>query len=79
MQAQRDQLEPAIETFDKVIERFGSSKEPIIHKEVARALYNKGYAQRQRREFEAAIATYNEVISRFGSSDDAEPPSVGRL
>ena len=55
--------------YDKVVERFGSRREPRSLVRVASALVRKGHIQGQLGEHATAIATYDDAIARFGSSD----------
>ena len=55
--------------YDKVVERFGSHREPRSLVRVASALVGKGHTQARLGEHATAIATYDEVIARVGSSD----------
>ena len=57
------QFEAAIETYDEMIERFGSSDE--LQSWVASAMSDKGHAYEELGQFEAAIETNDEAISRF--------------
>ena len=64
-QAENDETEAAITTWDEVIRRFENIDTPEIQIMVANALLNKGIAQARNGETEAAITTCNEVIRRF--------------
>ena len=55
-----------------MVTRFGASDSPEVQGLVARALYEKGDAERERGELGAAIAAYDEVVTRFGASDSPE-------
>lgn len=54
--------------YDKVVERFGSRREPRSLVCVASALVRKGHTQARLGEHATAIATYDDAIARFGSS-----------
>ena len=80
MQRQRGEFEAAIEVYDEVITRFGTSDESDLQVAGRLGSVRKGRcARRQRGEFEAAIEAYDEVITRFGTSERTSPPSTGRL
>ena len=54
--------------YDKVVERFGSRREPRSLVRVASALVRKGHIQGQLGEHATAIATYDEAIDRFNKA-----------
>ena len=54
--------------YDKVVERFGSRREPRSLVRVASALVRKGHIQGQLGEHATAIATYDDAIARFNKA-----------
>jgi len=59
----------AVESYDRVIFRFGDSPEPGTQAQVAAALLNKAAL----RASEGAVSLYDEIISRYG---DALDPAI---
>ena len=73
-QNQRGDSEGAIEDYDEVIRRFGTSEvqELEVKVLVARALVDKGITRGQLGEPRAAIENYDEVLQRFDSDSAPE-------
>ncbi|MYE24309.1 MAG: tetratricopeptide repeat protein [Gammaproteobacteria bacterium] len=65
-----DDTQRAINTYDRVIHRFGHAKEPRTRRQVAMALANRGTVQRQIGEHESALASWKEVTERFSPNPD---------
>ena len=67
--AEQGRLERAIDAWDEVIERFGSSDSGAFPLIVARAFLDKGAALTQFKRPEEALAILEDVIRRYDESD----------
>ncbi|MBC8674071.1 hypothetical protein H2136_13010 [Aeromonas hydrophila] len=61
--------EDAITVYNELIQRFGSSDEPRLQEQVAKAFLNKGVNLGQRNLLEDEITIYDELIQHFGTSN----------
>ena len=67
---QLDRGEDAIAQYDELIERYGSTSEPVLREHVARAMLNKGVSLGQLDRSEDAITQYDELIERYGAASE---------
>ncbi len=63
-------FQTAIIQLDLLISRFGDNDDPILHKTIAWALFNKGNTLHELKRREEAIGVYDDLIHRFGEADD---------
>ncbi|MCH7878199.1 MAG: hypothetical protein IH914_02670 [candidate division Zixibacteria bacterium] len=69
----------AIETYDKLIDKFGAEKEAALKEPVAMAMFNKGVTQGALDKSEDEIETYDKLIDKFGAEkESALKESVAR-
>src|ERR1700730_9944207 len=59
--AESHRFQPAISTFDQVIQRFGLATEPTLRRQVASALFNKGVALGRLGRPQDELDSYNEL------------------
>jgi tetratricopeptide (TPR) repeat protein len=62
----------ALPFYDEVVARFGSSTQPGLRYQVARAIHNKAATQYEENEPAAASATYARLVEDFGDAPEPE-------
>ena len=62
----------ALPVYDGVVTRFGSSTQPGVRYQVARALYNKGATQYEAKDGAAAVETYALLVKTHGDAPEPE-------
>jgi tetratricopeptide (TPR) repeat protein len=66
----QQQIEEEIQTYDRLIQRFGQAPEPALQELVAKALLDKGITLSQLNRPEEAIQTNEALLARFGQSPE---------
>lgn len=72
MLAEEGNFEKAIDIFESVLGKFGSTKNVKLIHEVARAIHNKGVTLGQLNRADEAIAVYDEIMTCFANTDEAQ-------
>lgn len=62
----------ALPVYDAVVTRFGSSTQPGLRYQVARAIHNKAATQYEENDGAAASATYALLVENFGDAPEPE-------
>jgi len=66
----QQEIEEEIQTYDRLIQRFGQASDPALQEPVASALLNKGVTLGQLHRSEEAIQAYDAFLARFGQAPE---------
>ena len=72
-----NRTDEALESYNALVQRFGSGAEPDIRENVANALFHSGILLGREGQQEEAVEAYNNLFHRFGS--DENPAVVERV
>ena len=64
-------FQTAINQLDLLLSRFGNNDDPLLHKTIAGALFNKGHALESLKRHEEALTVFDEIVLRFSEADDS--------
>jgi tetratricopeptide (TPR) repeat protein len=63
-------FQTAINQLDLLLSRFGDNDDPVLHKTIAGALFNKGHALESLKRHEEALTVFDDIVLRFSEADD---------
>jgi tetratricopeptide (TPR) repeat protein len=61
-----------IRVYDEVVKRYGQSNEPVLQRQVARALISKAVTLEKLERGKEEVLAYDEVVKRYGECDDPQ-------
>ena len=67
--AEEGRPDDAVDAWDEIVRRFGTTKEVVLQGSVAIALFGKGAALLALNRLDEALSACDEVLCRFGASD----------